>query len=128
VAQPRLSKLELQIMEALWTHGACSVREIQEIFPESRRPAYTTVQTMVYRLEEKKAIRRIKKIGNAHIFEPVVTRHAAHRRIVDELLSLFGGRTQPVVAHFIESGKLTLEDLQEAERTLRSLARKERGK
>jgi len=128
VAQPRLSKLELQIREALWTHGACSVREIQEIFPESRRPAYTTVQTMVYRLEEKKAIRRIKKIGNAHIFEPVVTRHAAHRRIVDELLSLFGGRTQPVVAHFIESGKLTLEDLQEAERTLRSLARKERGK
>ena len=128
MAQPRLSKLELQIMEALWTHGACSVREIQEIFPESRRPAYTTVQTMVYRLEEKKAIRRIKKIGNAHIFEPVVTRHAAHRRIVDELLSLFGGRTQPVVAHFIESGKLTLEDLQEAERTLRSLARKERGK
>jgi BlaI family penicillinase repressor len=122
---PKLTKLELRIMEALWTHGASSVREIQERFPEKHRPAYTTVQTMVYRLEVKKALRRIKKIGNAHIFDAVISRSAAQRRLVDELLSLFGGRTQPVVAHLIESGKLTLEDVQEAERTLRELARKD---
>ena len=122
---PKLTKLELRIMEALWTHGASSVREIQERFPEKHRPAYTTVQTMVYRLEVKKALRRIKKIGNAHIFDAVISRSAAQRRLVDELLSLFGGRTQPVVAHLIESGKLTLEDVQEAERTLRNLARKD---
>jgi predicted transcriptional regulator len=112
-------------MEALWTHGASSVREIQERFPGKHRPAYTTVQTMVYRLEGKKALRRIKKIGNAHIFDAVISRSAAQRRLIDELLSLFGGRTQPVVAHLIESGKLTLEDVQEAERTLRNLARKD---
>jgi BlaI family penicillinase repressor len=112
-------------MEALWTHGASSVREIQERFPEKHRPAYTTVQTMVYRLEGKKALRRIKKIGNAHIFDAVISRSAAQRRLIDELLSFFGGRTQPVVAHLIESGKLTLEDVQEAERTLRKLARKD---
>ena len=114
---PKLTKLELQIMEALWSHGASSVREIQERFPERGRPAYTTVQTMVYRLETKKAIRRVKKIGNAHIFEALISRSAAQRRLVDELLSFFGGRTQPVMAHLIESGKLTLEDVQEAEQT-----------
>lgn len=126
MAQPRLTKLELQIMDALWTQGASSVREIQEQFPEKDRPAYTTVQTMVYRLEGKKAIRRVKKIGNAHIFEAAISRNAAQRRLIDDLLSFFGGRTQPVMAHLIESGQLTLEDVQEAEKTLRRLARKDK--
>jgi BlaI family penicillinase repressor len=121
MATPRLSKLDLQIMEALWTRGALSIREIQESFPERHRPAYTTVQTTVYRLEAKKAVRRAKKISNAHIFEAAVSRKVAQRRLVDEFLSLFGGRTQPVMAHLIESGRLTLEDVQEAERVLRKL-------
>ena len=108
MATPRLSKLELQIMDALWTRGALSVREIQEAFLEKNRPAYTTVQTMVYRLEAKKAIRRVKKIGNAHIFEAAVSRASAQRRLIDELLAFFGGRSQPVMAHLIETGKLTL--------------------
>ena len=99
---PKLTKLELQIMEALWSRGASSIREIQEAFPERRRPAYTTIQTTVYRMERKKVLRRIKKIGNAHIFEAIVSRHAAQRRLVDDLLNLFGGRTQPVMAHLIE--------------------------
>jgi BlaI family penicillinase repressor len=124
VALPKLTKLELQIMEAFWGRGASSVREIQEAFPEKGRPAYTTVQTMVYRLEAKKAIRRVKKIGNAHIFDALISRGAAQRRLIDELLSLFGGRSQPIVAHLIESGTLTLDDVQEAEKTLRRLARK----
>jgi BlaI family transcriptional regulator, penicillinase repressor len=128
VALPRLTKLELQIMEALWTGGALSVREIQEAFPERERPAYTTVQTMVYRLETKKAVRRVKKIGNAHIFEAVVSRAAAQRRLIDELLSFFGGRSQPVVAHLIEAGKLTLEDVQEAEQLLRTLPKKDKAR
>ena len=126
MSPPKLTRLELQIMEALWAHGASSVREIQEAFPEKGRPAYTTVQTMVYRLEAKKAIRRVKKIGNAHIFEARISRVAAQRRLIDELLSLFGGRSQPIVAHLIESGKLTLEDVQDAEKTLRSLASKDK--
>jgi predicted transcriptional regulator len=126
VALPRLTKLELQIMEALWTRGASSVREIQEAFPDKDRPAYTTVQTMVYRLETKKAVRRVKKIGNAHIFEAVVSRNAAQRRLIDELLSFFGGRSQPVVAHLIEAGKLTLDDVHEAEQLLRKLPKKEK--
>jgi BlaI family penicillinase repressor len=121
MATPRLSKLDLQIMEALWTRGALSIREIQESFPERHRPAYTTVQTTVYRLEAKKAVRRAKKISNAHIFEAAVSRKVAQRRLVDDFLGLFGGRTQPVMAHLIESGKLTLEDVQEAERVLRQL-------
>ena len=115
---PRLTKLELQIMEALWNRGTSSIREIQEAFPERRRPAYTTVQTTVYRMERKKVLRRIKKIGNAHIFEAIVSRHAAQRRLIDDLLSLFGGRTQPVMAHLIESGRLTLEEVKEAEKVL----------
>jgi predicted transcriptional regulator len=124
-----LTKLELQIMDALWTRGASSVREIQEAFPEKGRPAYTTVQTMVYRLEVKKAVRRVKKIGNAHIFEAVVSRNAAQRRLIDELLGFFGGRSQPVVAHLIESGSLTLEDVKEAEQVLRKLhAKNAKGK
>src|SRR5215510_5269485 len=108
MTSPRLSKFELQIMEALWTHGACSIREIQETFPEKKRPAYSTVQTMVYRLEMKKALRRVKKISNAHIFEAVVSRSDAQRKLIHEFLGLFGGRTQPVMAQLIESGKLTL--------------------
>ena len=120
---PRLTKLELRIMEALWDRGASSVREIQETLPDGNRPAYTTVQTMVYRLEGKKAVRRVKKVGNALIFEPAISRTMAQRRLIDELLSFFGGRTQPVVAHLIDAGKLTLKDVQEAERTLRSLER-----
>ena len=113
--------------DALWTRGALSVREIQEAFAEKNRAAYTTVQTMVYRLEAKKAIRRVKKIGNAHIFEAAVTRASAQRRLIDELLAFFGGRSQPVMAHLIETGKLTLEDVQLAEQTLRKLAKKDRS-
>jgi predicted transcriptional regulator len=126
MASPRLTKLEMQIMEALWKNGASSVREIQEAFPEKDRPAYTTVQTMVYRLEGKHAVRRTKKIGNAHIFEAAVSRTAAHRRLIDELLSFFGGRSQPLMAHLIEAGKLTLDDVREAEQTLRKLRKKEK--
>jgi predicted transcriptional regulator len=126
MALPRLTKLELQVMEALWSRGASSVREIQEAFPEKDRPAYTTVQTMVYRLEAKKAIRRLKKIGNAHIFEAAISRHAAQRRLIDDLLAFFGGRPQPVVAHLVETGKLTLDDVQEAEQLIRKLSKKEK--
>jgi BlaI family transcriptional regulator, penicillinase repressor len=125
---PKLTKLELQIMDALWTQGASSIREIQEAFPERVRPAYTTVQTTVYRMERKKILRRVKKISNAHIFEALVSRQAAQGRLIDELLSLFGGRTQPVMAHLVESGRLTLEDVKEAEKTLRTLAKKEKSK
>ena len=125
---PKLTKLELQIMEALWTRGEASIREIQEDFPEKKRPAYTTIQTTVYRLEAKKAVRRVKKVGNFHIFEAAVSRNAAQRRLIDDLLALFGGRTQPVVAHLIESGKLTLEDVKEAEILLRQLERKDKSK
>ena len=128
MAHPKLSKLELQIMEALWTQGKASIREIQETFPEKRRPAYTTIQTTVYRLETKKAVRRVRKVGNFHIFEPAVSRNTAQQRLIDDLLALFGGRTQPVMAHLIESGKLTLEDVKEAQKILRRLARKEKSK
>jgi len=123
MAEPKLSRLELQIMEVLWTRQHASIREIQESFPEKKRPAYTTVQTTVYRLESKKAVRRVKKVGNFHIFEAAVTRDAAQRRLIDDLIALFGGRTQPVMSHLIESGKLTLQDVREAERTLRKLGR-----
>ena len=123
---PRLSRLEHQIMEALWDLGASSIREIQEAFPEKGRPAYTTIQTTVYRLETKKALRRSKKISNAHIFEAVISRSASQRRLIDELLSFFGGRSQPVMAHLIESGKLTPEDVEEAQKALRRLSRKEK--
>lgn len=121
MSQRKLTKLEMQIMEALWDRGALSIREIQEAFPEPDRPAYTTIQTTVYRMEHKKVLRRVRKISNAHIFEAVVSRHTAQRRLIDDLLGLFGGRTQPVVAHLIESGRLTLEDIREAEKTLRKL-------
>src|SRR5450432_4809998 len=128
MSEPKLSKLELKIMEALWSSGKVSIREIQETFAEKNRPAYTTIQTTVYRMEAKKAVRRIGKVGNFHIFEAAVSRNAAQRRLIDDLLALFGGRTQPVMAHLIESGKLTLEDVKEAEKTLRSLENKEKSK
>ncbi len=126
MALPKLSKLELQLMDILWTRGASSIREVQEAFPAADRPAYTTVQTMIYRLEIKKAVKRTKKISNAHIFEAAVSRMSAQRRLVDDFLALFGGRMQPVMTHLIETGKLTLEDVQEAEKTLRDLKRKEK--
>ena len=128
MAERKLTKLELQIMEALWTQGQASIRDIQETFPEKHRPAYTTIQTTVYRLEAKKAVRRVKKVGNFHIFEPAVSRNAAQRKLIDDLLALFGGSSQPVMARLIESGKLTLEDVKEAEKTLRKLERKDKSK
>ena len=125
MADPKLTKLELQIMETLWTRGSASIREIQESFPDKKRPAYTTIQTTVYRLERKKAVRRVRKIGNFHIFEAGVSRDIAQRRLIDDLLALFGGRTQPVMAHLIETGRLTLADVREAEKALRKLERKD---
>jgi BlaI family transcriptional regulator, penicillinase repressor len=125
---PKFTKLELQIMQALWDRGAVSIREIQEAFPEPGRPSYTTVQTTVYRLEAKKAVRRVKKIGNAHIFEPVVSRNAAQRSLIDDMLGLFGGRTQPIMAHLVESGKLTMDDVKEAQLALRKLAKEDKAK
>ncbi len=114
----KLTRFELEIMSALWDLGTASVRELQEHLPEKKRPAYTTVQTIVYRLEEKCAVRKLKKIGNAHIFEPIVSRKAAHRRLIDELLELFGGSARPLMAHLVENGKLTLEDLRALETDL----------
>ncbi len=116
---PKLTKLELQVMEALWQKGACSVREIQETFPESSRPAYTTVQTTVYRLERKKALRCVKRISNANIFEAAISRTDAQHRLIDELLALLGGKGKLVMAHLVESGELTLDDVKEAEKALR---------
>jgi BlaI family penicillinase repressor len=118
--QPKLSKLELQILEALWAYGKASIREIQEAFPEPR-PAYTTIQTTVYRLEGKKAVRRVRKISNAHIFEPIVARDVTRHRLLDEILGFFGGRAQPMMAQLAEAGKLTLDDLRELEKTIRKL-------
>ena len=117
----KLSKLELQILEALWAHGKASIREIQEAFPEPR-PAYTTIQTTVYRLEGKKAVRRVRKISNAHIFEPIVARDVTRHRLLDEILSFFGGRPQPMMAQLAEAGKLTLADVRELEKTIKKLA------
>jgi predicted transcriptional regulator len=125
MAEPKFTQLELQIMQALWDQGSASIREIQEAFPEAGRPSYTTVQTTVYRLEGKNAVRRVKKISNAHIFEAVVSRNAAQSRLIDDLLGLFGGRTQPVMSHLIESGRLTMDDVKAAEKELRKLNRKE---
>lgn len=115
---PKLSKLELQILEALWAHGTASIREIQEAFPEPR-PAYTTIQTTVYRLEGKKAVRRVRKISNAHIFEPIVARDVTRHRFLDEMLSFFGGRPQPMMAQLAEAGKLTLDDVRELEKAIK---------
>jgi BlaI family transcriptional regulator, penicillinase repressor len=122
--KPKLTKLELQVLEALWQKGACSVREIQETFPAPGRPAYTTVQTVVYRLERKKALCCVKRISNANIFEAAISRHDAQRRFVDELLAVFGGRAKLVMAHLVESGDLTLDDVKEAEKALRHSLKK----
>jgi predicted transcriptional regulator len=127
LATARLTPLELKIMEALWTHGPSAVREVQEQFPEQGRPAYTTVQTMLYRLEIKKVVRRVRKVGNAHIFEASVSRSSAQRRLIDDVLKLFGGQAQPVMAHLIQTGKLTLDDVREAERLLEELEAKGKG-
>lgn len=127
MARPKLTKLELQVLDALWQKGPCSVREIQEAFPEPGRPAYTTVQTVVYRLERKKALRCVKRISNANIFEAVISRKDAERRVVDELLSFFGGRAKLLMAHLVESGELTLNDVREAEKTLRKASRKDKS-
>jgi BlaI family transcriptional regulator, penicillinase repressor len=124
MATRRLSQMERRIMEILWTKSPLTIRQIQEAFPGRKRPAYTTVQTMVYRLEGKKALRRVSKISNAHVFEPLLSRDAAGGRLIDELLKLFGGGIQPVIAHLIETGKLTMEDVKEAEKTLRNLPKK----
>jgi len=124
VAERKLSKLEYAIMEVLWNHGDSSIRDIQESFPEKNRPAYTTIQTTVYRLETKEVVKRTKKIGNFHIFAASISRDSAQSKLIDELLALFGGRTQPVMAHLIESGRLTLKDIKEAERTLRTVQNK----
>jgi predicted transcriptional regulator len=121
MAGKKLSKLELQIMETLWTKGEASIRETQEAFPAKGRPAYTTIQTTMYRLEAKGVVRRVRRVGNFHIFAAAVSRDAAQRRLVDDLLAMFGGRTQPVMAHLVDSGKLTLKDVKEAEKALRRL-------
>jgi len=113
--QVKLTKFELEIMHSLWGLGSGSVREIQEQLPAKKRPAYTTVQTMIYRLEEKGAVRRVKKIGNAHVFEPMVTRKSAHHRLITDLLDFFGGSARPLMAHLVEAGKLSLEDIREME-------------
>ena|SRR5262245_6318702 len=128
MALPKLSKLELRIMEALWTKGPCSIREIHETFSARKKPAYSTVQTMVYRLEAKKALRRVKKISTAFIFEATVSREAAQRKLIDDLLGLFGGKTRPIIAHLIESGSFTLEDVREAEKILLDHERKDERK
>jgi predicted transcriptional regulator len=124
---PKLSKLELQILEALWAQGRASIREIQEAFPEPR-PAYTTIQTTVYRLEGKKAVRRVRKISNAHIFEPAIARDVTRHRLLDEILSFFGGRAQPMMAQLAEAGKLSLDDVRELEKTIKRLGRQTKAK
>jgi predicted transcriptional regulator len=126
VTQTRLSKLEFAIMNVLWERGECSIRDIQEVFPAKKKPAYTTIQTTVYRMETKNVVRRVRKVGNFHVFAATVSRASAQRRVIDDLLAFFGGKTQPVMAHLIESGKLTLDDVREAERALKEMQKKEK--
>jgi BlaI family transcriptional regulator, penicillinase repressor len=125
IPKPKLSRLELRIMETLWNKGPASIRELQESFPEETRPAYTTVQTVVYRLEFKKAVRRASKVSNAHVFEAVISRDSALHRMIDDLVGMFGGKPLPIVSHLIESGKLTPADVREARKALRKLSKKE---
>ena len=125
---PKLTRLELQVMEALWSRGACSIREIHETFPEKNRPAYTTIQTTVYRMEGKGALRCTKRISNANIFEAEISRNEAENRLIDDLMSLFGGRTKPLIARLVESGGLTMDDIKEAEKSLRRLSKKDGAK
>lgn len=130
MAAPRLTRLEFQVMEALWGKGAdsreLSIREILDALPGKRRPAYTTIQTTIYRMEAKGIVKRARKVGNFHLFAAAISRSAAQRRMIDELLALFGGRPQPVMAHLVETGKLTLKDVHDAEKLVRELSRKER--
>jgi len=124
--EQKLSRLEFRTMEVLWERGACAIRDILAAFPAKKKPAYTTIQTVVYRLEAKNIVRRVKKVGNFHIFEALISRKAAQRRLIDELLAFFGGSSQPVMAHLIESGKLSLEEIEEAEKMLRTFSQKEK--
>lgn len=124
MALPKLTPIELQIMDVLWTQGPSAVRQVQEQFPEDARPAYTTLQTVLYRLEGKKVARRVRKIGNAHVFEAIVDRASVQRRAVDDLLRLFGGQAQPMMAHLVQTGKLTLDDVREVERLIKELEKK----
>jgi predicted transcriptional regulator len=124
--QPRLARLELQVLEALWALEKASIREIQEKFSEPR-PAYTTIQTTVYRLESKGAVRRVRKISNAHIFEPLVARDVARHRLLDDILSLFGGRAQPMMAQLAEAGKLTRDDVRELEKTIKRIEEQQKA-
>jgi BlaI family transcriptional regulator, penicillinase repressor len=126
MVQPKLTRLELRIMETLWSKGPSSIRELQEAFPDPGRPAYTTVQTVVYRLEFKKAVRRASKVSNAHVFEAVVSRNSAQHRMIDDLVALFGGKPLPIMSHLIESGRLTPEEVREAQRALRNVAKKDK--
>ena len=125
--RPKLTKFELQVLEILWGRGNASIREIQESLPEPR-PAYTTVQTTVYRLERKGAVQRTRRISNAHIFEPIVARETARHRLLDEVLSLFGGRAQPMMAQLAEAGKITLDDVRELERTIKEIEQEKAGR
>jgi BlaI family transcriptional regulator, penicillinase repressor len=127
MSSPKLSKLELQIMETLWTRGEVSIREIQESFPEKSRPSYGTIQITINRMEEKKIVRRTRKVGNFHLFEPLISRDAAQLRLIDELVAMFGGCSQLVMMHLVRSGKLRLEDVKEAERELKRLQRKDKS-
>lgn len=127
MATPKLSKLEYQIMEVLWGGSEFSIREILDSLPGKRKPAYTTVQTTVYRMEAKAVVRRVKKVGNFHVFAATISRDNAQRRLIDDLLAVFGGRSQPVMAHLIDTGKLTLEDVKEAERTLQRLSKEKQS-
>jgi BlaI family penicillinase repressor len=126
VPAPRLSKLEFQIMETLWVKGEASIREIQDAFAAKRRPAYTTIQTTVYRMESKGVVRRLRKVGNFHVFAPSISRDAAQRTLIDELLGFFGGSSQPLMAHLVESGKLSLDDIKEAEKAVKQLSSREK--
>jgi predicted transcriptional regulator len=114
----RLTRFELEVMEELWRLGRASVRELLEALPKKKQPAYTTVQTIVRRLEEKGAVRQVRKIGNAHIYEPLISRQAAYRRLIDEFLDLFGGSARPIMAHLAQAGQLSLEDVRSLERLL----------
>ena len=124
MALPKLTPIELRIMDVLWSHGASAVRQVQEEFPEDSRPAYTTLQTVLYRLEGKKVVRRTRKIGNAHLFEAIVDRASVQRRALDDVLRLFGGQAQPMMAHLVQSGQLTMDDVREVERLIEDLEKK----
>jgi BlaI family transcriptional regulator, penicillinase repressor len=123
----RLTKFEMQIMDTVWLRGEASIREMQEAFPTKKRPGYTTIQKMVYRMETKRVLRRVRKVGNFHVFAPTVTRESVERKLIDDLLAIFGGKSRPVIAHLIGAKKLTLEDVEFAEATLRRIKEGDEG-